>query len=170
MVKIRALKKTDSRSDFRSGDPDLDLFFRRYAGQNQFKHHIGTTYVAVEDDIIVGYATISACHLLIQDLPSRLKKKFPSYPLPVLRLARLAVSAASQSQGIGRFLLKSIFVLAHEMADKFGCIGVVVDAKPDAMGFYRKYGFREIEVVAGKISGPSSSIPMFLPINEIPKI
>ncbi len=46
MVKIRALKKTDSRSDFRSGDPELDLFFRRYAGQNQFKHHIGTTVVA----------------------------------------------------------------------------------------------------------------------------
>ncbi len=170
MVKIRALKKTDSRSEFRSGDPDLDLFFRRYAGQNQFKHHIGTTYVAVEDDNISGFATVSACHLLIQDLPPRLKKKFPSYPLPVLRLARLAVGATSQSQGIGRSLLKSIFILAHEMADKFGCVGVVVDAKPDAVGFYEKYGFREIEVVAGKINGAFSSIPMFLPINEIPRI
>ena len=40
--------QTDDRTRFRSGDADLDRFFQAYAGQNQFRHHIGTTYVAVE--------------------------------------------------------------------------------------------------------------------------
>ena len=30
----------------RGGDEDLDRFFRKYAGQNQFRLHVGTTYVA----------------------------------------------------------------------------------------------------------------------------
>lgn len=37
---VRRLSKADDRSKFRCGDPDLDRFFHRYAGQNQFRHHI----------------------------------------------------------------------------------------------------------------------------------
>ena len=49
-IEVRPLRETDNRATFRSGDPDLDHFFARYAGQNQFRHHTGTTYVAVEAD------------------------------------------------------------------------------------------------------------------------
>jgi hypothetical protein len=44
---------------FRSGDVDLDRFLERYAGQNQFRHHVGTTYVAVETGRIIGYVTVA---------------------------------------------------------------------------------------------------------------
>ena len=37
----------------------LDRFFARYAGQNQFRHHIGATYVALESETILGFATVS---------------------------------------------------------------------------------------------------------------
>jgi hypothetical protein len=40
-VEIRALQRGDERSSFCSGDEALDLHFRRYAGQSQFRHHIG---------------------------------------------------------------------------------------------------------------------------------
>ena len=33
---IRVLEPRDDRSAFRSGDDDLDRFFRRFASQNQF--------------------------------------------------------------------------------------------------------------------------------------
>jgi hypothetical protein len=49
-MEIRALREGDDRSGFRSGDPDLDRFFLRFAGQNQFRHHVGVTHVAVEDE------------------------------------------------------------------------------------------------------------------------
>ena len=48
IVEIRPLQAADDRQVFRSGDPALDLYFHRYAGQNQFRHHIGVSYVAVE--------------------------------------------------------------------------------------------------------------------------
>jgi hypothetical protein len=47
LIEIRALRKSDDRSSFCSGNIELDRFFQRFAGQNQFQHHIGTTYVAI---------------------------------------------------------------------------------------------------------------------------
>lgn len=56
---IRRLQPEDDRSQFRSGNVELDRFFLRYAGQNQFRHHIGTTYVAVDEGSgILGFATV----------------------------------------------------------------------------------------------------------------
>ncbi len=39
----------------------------------------------------MGFATVSASHIEIRDLPDIHKKGLPKYPLPVLRLSRLAV-------------------------------------------------------------------------------
>ena len=47
-MEIRALRPGDDRSAFQSGDEALDRFFHRYAGQNQFRHYLGVTYVAVD--------------------------------------------------------------------------------------------------------------------------
>lgn len=49
---IRPLKKSDNRKEFESKQADLDHFFRRYAGQNQFRHHIGVSYIATDENII----------------------------------------------------------------------------------------------------------------------
>jgi hypothetical protein len=35
------------------------------------------------------------------------------------------------------------------MADDYGCVGVIVDARPDAVAFYTKYGFLAVEPVEG---------------------
>src|SRR5262245_17225437 len=91
MAELRALRDDDDRAGFRSADADLDRFFHRFAGQNQFRHHLGVTYVAVEDGRILGYATTAPGHVEIDQLPAAARKKLPAYPLPILRLARLAV-------------------------------------------------------------------------------
>lgn len=69
MIEIRILKPSDDRTSFLSGNTDPDRFFARYAGQNQFRHHVGTTYVAVEDDLIKGFVTVSASHIEIDQIP-----------------------------------------------------------------------------------------------------
>jgi hypothetical protein len=74
-MEIRALRRSDNPSAFQSGDEALDRFFHRYAGQNQFRHHLGMTYVAVEGDRILGFATVAARHVDIEDLPERTRKK-----------------------------------------------------------------------------------------------
>jgi len=58
-VEIRRLRAGDDQSRFRSGDPDLDRFFRSYAGQNQFRHHVGVTYVAAENGDVLRLARLA---------------------------------------------------------------------------------------------------------------
>lgn len=166
-ITVRPLHVEDDRSSFRSGNVELDRFFRRYAGQNQFRHHIGTTYVAVENDEIVGFATVVASQIEISRLPAERRARLPRYPLPVLRLARLATDDRSRGRGVGTVLLRAVFLLARRMSRDFGCAGVVVDAKPEAEDFYRKYGFFELATVRGRSGDRSEPTAMFLEIGAL---
>ena len=166
-MEIRALRPTDDRTRFRSGDPDLDRFFQAYAGQNQFRHHIGTTYAAIEGRDVYGYLTVAAGSLEIDDLPSAVRRRLPGYPLPILRIARLAVDAAFQGRGVGRELLRFGLGLALRMRTDYGCVGVVVDAKPAAVPFYRRFGFVPLEVTEGLSEARPAPLAMFLSAREI---
>lgn len=166
-MEIRRLQAGDDRSQFQSGQPDLDRFFHQYAGQNRFKLHVGVTYVAVEGSRIAGYLTVAPCHIEIEDLPVSLRKKLPAYPLPVLRLARLAVDRSARGQGLGKKLLRHALRLAMQMAQDFGCLGVLVDAKPGAETFYSAYGFIPLEPLEGASDARPQPVPMFLSLSAI---
>jgi GNAT superfamily N-acetyltransferase len=166
-MEVRPLRPDDDRSGFTSGDADLDRFFARFAGQNQFKHHIGTTYVAVASGTIWGYATVSMAHIEVEDLPQDLAKRVPRYPLPVLRLARLAVAAQGQGQGIGGALLYAVFQLAVTQSDTVGCVGVLVDAKPQAVAWYVRYGFTELPLLQGGAASRPRPTAKFLPLSSV---
>lgn len=166
-MEIRALRQADDRTAFRSGDPDLDRFFVKYAGQNQFRHHIGTTHVADEGGRIVGYATVAPGQIEFEGLPPGRRENLPRYPVPVLRLARLAVDLAAQGQGVGTALLRFVLQLALRLAGEYGCAGVVVDAKPQAVSFYEGLGFFALEVLEGHGAARPVPMSMFLPIRDI---
>lgn len=170
MADVRLLRPDDDRSRFRSGDLDLDRFFVRFAGQNQFRHHIGATWVAAEGERIVGFATVAPGQIEVADLPPAVRGRLPRYPLPVLRLARLAVDAGEQGKGIGSLLLVTVFELAHETARTLGCVGVVVDAKPGAVAFYARLGFRAMDVHAGALEERPAPTAMFLHLSAIPRL
>lgn len=166
-IEIRPLEPGDERSRFSCGQDDLDRFFVHYAGQNQFKLRLAVTYVAVVDARIVGFATVAASSIERASLPAaRLRKRLPAYPLPVLRLARLGVDTRAQGLGIGKALLRHVLGLAVEQRDRLGCVGVVTDAKPDAVAFYHALGFHPLEGVhEGLLQG--EPLPMFIGIDVI---
>ena len=166
-MEIRALREHDDRPRFRSGDPDLDRFFQQFAGQNQFRYHLGVTYVAVEARRVLGFATVAAAHVEIDGLPAGSRRTLPRYPLPVLRLARLGVDQSAQGQGLGVQLLRFVLRLALGMADTYGCVGVIVDAKPGAVGFYAQYGFMPVDAVEGASDARPAPTPMFLSIRAV---
>ncbi len=166
-IEVRLLREDDDCSSFHCGDDQLDLFFRRYAGQNQFRHHIGITYVAVDDGAICGFATVAAGHIEIESIPAALRKKLPNYPLPILRLARLAVNIGAQGGGVGEQLMRAVFLAALEMREKMGCVGVVVDAKLGAVPYDSRFGFVALEAIEGILEERPSPTPMFLPLRDI---
>jgi GNAT superfamily N-acetyltransferase len=165
---IRALRADDDRGAFRSGDAELDRFFARYAGQNQFKHHIGTTYVAIDDaGALVGYATVSPGSIEIDAVKVAFARKLPRYPMPILRLARLATDERARGRGIGGALLRFVFELAIRLSDEYGCLAVVVDAKPGAVAFYESFGFEPIQTVEGASAARPEPVVMYLAVAVI---
>ncbi len=166
-VEIRPLAREDDRRGFTCGQADLDRYFEHYAGQNQFKLHLAITYVAILDARIGGFATVAASVIERASVPTaRLRKRLPSYPLPVLRLARLGVDVRAQRLGIGRALLRHALGLALEQRDRVGCVGVVTDAKPAAIPFYQGLGFVPLDGVREGLL-LTEPLPMFLGVDTI---
>lgn len=168
-VRIRLLAADDARSQFACGDIELDRFFQRYAGQNQFRHHIGSTYVTLLDETIAGFVTVSPGELTADTIAAALKKKLPAYPIPILRIARLGVDTRFQGRGIGRLMLRAMFELALELRERVGCAGVVVDAKANVTSFYQRLGFMPLSAGRGTLAARPEPLPMFLPIKLIEK-
>ena len=166
-LEIRALRKSDDRDAFSCGNAELDRFFRYYAGQNQFKLRIATTYVALSGATIVGFATVCPATLRAQDVPdNKIRKRLPAYPVPILRLARLGVAQEVQKLGIGKGLLRYVLQLACMQRDLAGCAGVIVDAKQEAIPFYQRLDFLPLRgAKSGTLHGGLT--PMFLSMKKI---
>lgn len=80
----------------------------------------------------------------------------------------MAVDKRYTGQGVGLKLLKSIFILAREMEKLAGCVGVVVDAKPNAVSFYERFGFVPFDTLEGALGERPVPVTMFLPLGSIP--
>jgi len=164
MASVRPLREGDDRGGFRSGDPDLDRYFHKYAGQNQFRRHVGVTYVLEEEGAILGFATVAPGSLSAEAMRAAAKRKLPGYPVPILRLARLAVDERAGGQGIGTQLLRYVFTLALKMSEELGGVGVVVDAKPAAVDFYRKFNFLPLDEAAEPPGSARGTVSLFAPL------
>jgi GNAT superfamily N-acetyltransferase len=112
--------------------------------------------------------TVSASELSTVSMPATKRKHLPEYPIPILRLARLAVAESAQGQGAGRLLVRTVLALAQQMAVSVCCVGVVVDAKPEAAAFYRKLGFVPLDVVGGELGDRPVPQVMFLELGQVP--
>jgi predicted N-acetyltransferase YhbS len=100
-------------------------------------------------------------------MPATKRKRLPKYPIPSLRLARLAVAESAQGQGAGRLLVRTMIALAQQMAESVGCAGVVVDAKPEAAAFYRKLGFVQLDLVSGELGDRPLPRVLFLELGQV---
>ena len=141
-LRIELLGGHAGRDRFDCGVAALNDFLSRRAGQQQRKG-FGKTYVALGDgeDVVAGFVTVSVGQVAATELPPDLK--LPRYPVPILRIGRLAVDKRLHRQGVGQELLAFALHLALDFSERVGLYAVVFDAKDDrGAGFYRKLGFR----------------------------
>jgi hypothetical protein len=54
------------------------------------------------------------------------------------------------------------------MATDMGCLGIVFDAKPEAVGFHETLGFIALKPDAGRLGDRPEPLPMFLELSAIP--
>jgi len=103
-VRIEKLTRQHDVDGFNCGQESLNRFLQRFAFSNQ-QADSSQTYVGVIDRAIVGYYTLVVSEVSYDDAPDRLKKGLARHPVPLMLLARLAVSKAWKGRGIGAGLL-----------------------------------------------------------------
>ena len=133
------------RNAFACGAPALEDYLRHRAGQHQ-RDGIATTHVLVDTDQptqILGYCSLSAAQLHLNELQTADRSRLPAYPVPAMRMGRLAVATSAQGQGHGRLLLGHAVNLALSVRQSMGVRVLLVDAKDAAaVSFYALHGFR----------------------------
>jgi GNAT superfamily N-acetyltransferase len=155
---IEKLHRSHAVDQFTCGQPELDRFLIRRALQAQ-QANSSQTYVAVNDNEVVGFYTIVAGEVQHVEAPERVVKGMPRHPIPLLVLARLAVHTKAQGHRMGSGLLLDALGRALQVADMIGVRALAVHAKDEkAIAFYRHFGFT---------SSPTDARHVFMIIKDI---
>ena len=124
--------------EFDCGVEELNSYLQKHAYQAQAGDG-ARTYVACHGSKIAGYYTLAYGSVTFESAPKRAVKGLSRHPVPVMLLARLAVSQECAGKGLGAELLKDAFLRTLSAADIAGLRAVVVDAKDDkAKSFYER--------------------------------
>lgn len=158
---IEPLSSDHDRRSFSCGVDALDDYLRRFAGQHAAAN-ISRTYVAAEGTEVLGFYSLAMSGIRKENLPAKHVDRFPNFPLPVARLARLAVAIRHQRKGLGELLLADALQRCLRLSVEIGMIGVIVDAKDEqARGWYERYEFERL---------PDSLLTLWLPTAAIGKL
>jgi GNAT superfamily N-acetyltransferase len=138
---IRKLDRRDSVEDFDCGNPALNRYLVRFALANQTAGS-AQTYVALDDEQVIGYYSLAVGAVAPAEAPARVTKGLARHPVPVMLLARLAVSQTAKGKGMGAALLHDALARTLQAADIAGIRAVIVHAKDDAARrFYEHFDF-----------------------------
>jgi GNAT superfamily N-acetyltransferase len=146
-------------SGFDCGEPALDDWLRRRAGQNQASG-ASRTYVVCAGRRVVGYYTLAAGAVAHADAPGRIRRNTPD-PVPVMVLGRLAVDKAFHGEGVGTGLLRDAVLRTVQAEEIAGIRAILVHAISEAAKrFYEKYGF---------VASPTDPLTVMITVAEAAK-
>ena len=137
--------KRHDRAGFDCGVEALNRYLKTLAVQHRAKG-IATSFVLIDSEKpskVLGFYSLSAASLAFERLAEVDRKGLPTYPIPAVRIGRLASSTSSRERGLGELLLQNAVKRILLARNTLGVHAVVVEAKDASVeAFYRKYGFR----------------------------
>lgn len=155
------INENHDTSCFDCGIEALNVYLKKYALQNHYSDS-ARTYVATRGNEIVGYYTLAYGSVAHAETPARIVKGLAHHPIPVMVLARLAVSLKEKGTGLGKGLLKDALLRTLQASDIAGLRAVLVHAKDNiARSFYQKFGF---------IPSPINEYTLFLLMKDLKKV
>lgn len=167
---LRELQTGDGCSSLSLGDAALTPLktFLRKEAKKLHQEDLAKTFVLVRQGEVrvQAYVTTLCTHVAVQqfDEPAPVDGfRYKDYP--AVKLARLAVDAGLQGQGIGSQLVDFVIglVLQHIMPHT-GCRFLVVDAKSDSVSFYERKGFGRMGPV---VDGEHTFTTMFIDLHRL---
>lgn len=153
---VLPLDDKHDKKRFDCGDDALNKWFCQIAKQHKEKG-VSSTFVTVAltgSTEVLGFYALTPAEVVNADLPEGAGKCLPK-KLPVFLLGRLATDKRYQGRRIGEFMLFDAIDRVTRIAAEVGGVGLVVNAKPTAVDFYKRYGFEQM------VDHPAS---LFLPI------
>jgi GNAT superfamily N-acetyltransferase len=126
---------------FDCGKHSLNDWLLRHALQAQGSGS-ARTFVVADDATVLGYYSLVVGQVEPIEAPERVRKGMGQYPIPVMVLARLAVSKTAQGQGIGVGLLQDAIRRTLNVAEQVGIRALLTHPlDDDAARFYQRFGF-----------------------------
>ena len=126
---------------FDCGKPALNDWLLRHARQAQSSGS-AKTFVVADDDNVVGYFSLAVGQVDTLEVPERIRKGMGLYPIPVVILARLAVSIQNQGKGIGLGMLQDAIRRTLLIAEQAGIRAMLTyPIDEEAARFYTRFGF-----------------------------
>lgn len=127
---------------FDCGKPALNDWLLRHARQAQGSGSAKTFVVADDDERVAGYFSLTVGQVDTLEAPERIRKGMGQYPVPVVILARLAVSQQDEGRGIGFGLLQDAIRRTTVIAEQAGIRAMLTHPiDDDAAKFYTRFGF-----------------------------
>ncbi|MBL8445763.1 MAG: GNAT family N-acetyltransferase [Zoogloeaceae bacterium] len=126
---------------FDCGKPALNDWLLRHARQAEGSGS-AKTFVVAEDGRVAGYFSLTVGQVDTIEAPERIRKGMGQYPVPVVILARLAVSQQDQGRGIGFGLLQDAIRRTMLIAEQAGTRAMLTHPiDEEAAQFYTRFGF-----------------------------
>lgn len=142
LSKVEPISEFLDVSRFDCGDHEsLNHWLKRFALTSQ-KNESARTYVVHRNGRVVGYYSIAAGSVSVDESPARVAKGLARHPIPVILLARLAIDKDEKGTGLGKALLKDALARIAQAADIVGARAVLVHAiDQKAKQFYEHFDF-----------------------------
>ena len=127
--------------EFDCGKPVLNDWLVRHARQAQGAGST-KTFVSADEDQVLGYFSLTVGQIDTFEVPERMRKGMGHYPLPVVLLARLAVSTSAQGRGLGWGLLQDAIARTVLISEQAGVRAMLTHPlDQEATAFYTRFGF-----------------------------
>lgn len=159
-VSISKYARNEYINNFDCGDNNLNEYLKKYARQNDHRR-LGRTFLLIKDDFtVIGFYTLTTGEIRPDYLDEEERKRLPKYPIPCLRICRLAVDKKYQGSGFGKTMIKEIIKKTLQISDIVGLFALIVEPKDSAVGFYEHYGFKNLKVVKKTMILPISCLKL----------
>lgn len=126
---------------FDCGKPALNDWLLRHAMQAQGSGS-ARTFVVTDEDQVVGYFSLTVGQVDLLETPERFRTGMGQYPVPVVILARLAVSTSFHGCGVGFGMLQDAIRRTLLIAEHAGIRALLTHPiDEEAARFYNRFGF-----------------------------
>lgn len=176
--KLRPIAAEDSFTSIKGGGQQYQLLtaFARKKAKKYEAANLSRTYVVhdVTNNRMAAYVTLVCSEVASKEETGAIipdaDYSYPHYP--AVKIARLLVDERYRSRsenslgkfGLGPTLVDfSLGIARREICPAVGCRFVVLDAKPDSIGFYAKQGFTLLNTAENK--GRASPV-MFVDLHK----